>query len=57
MCKEIPGFKYLALSEPNPQKKFHRLGWIVFDEGTDMDGAYEKLNEQKVTDICAHIRI
>ena len=48
MCKEIPGFKYLALSEPNPQKKFHRLGWIVFEEDTDMDAAYEKLNEKKV---------
>ncbi|CAJ0625334.1 8356_t:CDS:10 [Entrophospora sp. SA101] len=47
MCKEIPGFKYLALSEPNPQKKFHRLGWIVFEEDTDMDSAYEKLNEKK----------
>ncbi|CAG8532552.1 7031_t:CDS:10 [Acaulospora colombiana] len=44
---KISGFKYLALSEPNPQKKFHRLGWIVFEEGTDMDKAYEKLNEQK----------
>ena len=48
MCKTIEGFQYLALSEPNPQKKFHRLGWIVFKEGTDMDVAYEKLNEKKV---------
>lgn len=48
MCKTIEGFQYLALSEPNPQKKFHRLGWIVFKEGTDMDSAYDKLNEQKV---------
>jgi len=48
MCKDVEGFQYLALSEPNPQKKFHRLGWIVFKEGTNMDAAYEKLNEVKV---------
>jgi hypothetical protein len=55
MCKTIEGFQYLALSEPNPQKKFHRLGWIVFKEGTDMDSAYEKLNEQKV--YLMHVRL
>ncbi|RHZ57035.1 hypothetical protein Glove_395g48 [Diversispora epigaea] len=55
MCKEIPGFKYLALSEPNPQKKFHRLGWIVFEEGTDMDDAYEKLNEQKIDEFVFYL--
>ncbi|CAG8435551.1 2247_t:CDS:10 [Scutellospora calospora] len=55
MCKEIPGFKYLALSEPNPQKKFHRLGWIVFEEGTDMDSAYERLNEQKIDEFVFYL--
>ncbi|CAG8485710.1 12361_t:CDS:10 [Racocetra fulgida] len=55
MCKEIPGFKYLALSEPNPQKKFHRLGWIVFEEGSDMDAAYEKLNEQKIDEFVFYL--
>jgi hypothetical protein len=48
MCERVEGFKYLALSEPNPQKKFHRLGWIVFTEETDMDEAFKQLNEQKV---------
>ncbi|CAG8595725.1 4466_t:CDS:10 [Funneliformis caledonium] len=55
MCKTIEGFQYLALSEPNPQKKFHRLGWIVFKEGTDMDNAYEKLNEQKIDEFVFYL--
>ncbi|GBC27799.2 C2H2-type zinc finger transcription factor [Rhizophagus irregularis DAOM 181602=DAOM 197198] len=55
MCKTIEGFQYLALSEPNPQKKFHRLGWIVFKEGTDMDSAYDKLNEQKIDEFVFYL--
>ncbi|CAG8555537.1 8571_t:CDS:2, partial [Ambispora leptoticha] len=55
MCNKVEGFKYLALSEPNPSKKFHRLGWIVFEEGTNMDAAYEQLNEQKVDEFTFYL--
>ncbi|KAG9298191.1 hypothetical protein G9A89_002679 [Geosiphon pyriformis] len=55
MCKMVEGFKYLALSEPNPSKKFHRLGWIVFEEGTNMDSAFDQLNEQKVDDFIFYL--
>ena len=32
------GFKWLSLSDPNPQKRCHRMGWIIlnpFPEGSD----------------------
>jgi uncharacterized C2H2 Zn-finger protein len=27
------GFKWLSLSDPNAQKKFHRIGWVVLNPG------------------------
>jgi hypothetical protein len=29
------GFKWLSLSDPNPSKKFHRMGWIMLHPGGD----------------------
>ena len=39
-CKEHLGegegaFKWLSLSDPNPLKKCHRIGWIMLHSGTD----------------------
>ena len=38
LCKEHlgeedGGFKWLSLSDPNPLKKFHRIGWIMIHPG------------------------
>ena len=48
-CKQVEGFDYIALGEPNVTKKFHRIGWVVFKEGSDMESAVEKLCESKVS--------
>lgn len=42
-CKEnlgedAGGFKWLSLSDPNPSKKFHRIGWIMLHPTPDEDG-------------------
>lgn len=29
------GFKWLSLSDPNPAKKFHRIGWIMINPGPE----------------------
>ncbi|KAF2459993.1 hypothetical protein BDY21DRAFT_413777 [Lineolata rhizophorae] len=29
------GFKWLSLSDPNPQKKCHRIGWVVLNPAID----------------------
>ncbi|KAG4099213.1 hypothetical protein H8356DRAFT_361433 [Neocallimastix lanati (nom. inval.)] len=55
LCSSFEGFDYLAISDPNPQKKFHRLGWIVFKEGTNIKEAYEKFNNAKIDDFVFHL--
>ncbi|CAO3630533.1 unnamed protein product [Mucor hiemalis] len=55
MCNKIEGFDYLSLSEPGPNKKFHRIGWISFKEGTDMKKVFELMDNQKVDDFVFHL--
>lgn len=57
MCKKVEGFDYLALSEPSPNKKFHRIGWIKFKEGTDIKKRFEELDNQKVDDFVFHLAL
>lgn len=55
MCQKVEGFDYIALSDPNPSKKFHRVGWIKFKPGTDMKSAFEQLDNQKVDEFVFHL--
>ncbi|KAJ3283963.1 hypothetical protein HK104_010145 [Borealophlyctis nickersoniae] len=55
VCQQVEGFKYLVLSDPKPEKNMHRLGWVVFHEGTDMASAKEELNNQKIGDFVIHV--
>ncbi|KAJ5698733.1 hypothetical protein N7462_000738 [Penicillium macrosclerotiorum] len=36
------GFKWLSLSDPNPSKKFHRMGWIMLHPGADTTNIVER---------------
>ncbi|KAG8530753.1 uncharacterized protein KY384_004110 [Bacidia gigantensis] len=36
------GFKWLSLSDPNPQKKCHRIGWIMLNPSSDESDATER---------------
>lgn len=36
------GFKWLSLSDPNPSKKFHRMGWIMLHPGGDTTHTVER---------------
>ena len=29
------GFKWLSLSDPNPSKRYHRIGWVMLNPGSD----------------------
>lgn len=33
LSEEAGGFRWLSLSDPNPQKKYHRIGWIMLHPG------------------------
>ncbi|KAI5475890.1 hypothetical protein MNV49_000723 [Pseudohyphozyma bogoriensis] len=54
-CSKVLGFDYLVLSDPNPLKKFHRVGWVVFKEGTDMDEASKLLCESTIGTFTLHM--
>ncbi|CAG8025185.1 unnamed protein product [Penicillium olsonii] len=51
------GFKGLSLSDPNPSKKFHRMGWIMLHPSTETsvvergDGREEELDESERTGV------
>ncbi|ODQ55469.1 hypothetical protein SAICODRAFT_23505 [Saitoella complicata NRRL Y-17804] len=47
---KVPGFRFLSLSDPNPAKKFHRIGWIVLDEEADVDAALKLLENVTIHD-------
>lgn len=36
------GFKWLSLSDPNPSKKFHRIGWIMLHPAAETTHAVER---------------
>ena len=39
---ESGGFKWLSLSDPNPLKKCHRIGWIMIHPGSEQDAPPER---------------
>ena len=43
--KNVPGYQYLALSDPSPKKQYARVGWIQFAASTDMEHALKVLNK------------
>lgn len=36
------GFKWLSLSDPNPLKKCHRIGWIMLHPGSEIEAPVER---------------
>ena len=53
------GFKWLSLSDPNPLKKYHRMGWIMLNPVTESgivergDGREAEDGEEEQTDTSA----
>lgn len=48
VLKSKPGFRYLALGEPHAAKRWHRVGWAMYDSDIDME---ETLNALQGKDI------
>ncbi|KAJ3060748.1 hypothetical protein HDU99_005798, partial [Rhizoclosmatium hyalinum] len=49
-CNMVAGFKHVVLSDPRVDKNYVRLGWIVLEEGTDLDGALKELQGKRITE-------
>jgi hypothetical protein len=46
----MDGFKYLSVSDPNPNKKFARVGWIIVEDPANPDDVVKLLDEQRIHD-------
>lgn len=57
MYSKVDGFDYLSLSEPQPNRKFQRIGWICFKPGTDIKHVFNQLDNQKVDDFVFHLAL
>uniref|UniRef100_A0A8D2LHJ8 Serrate, RNA effector molecule n=1 Tax=Varanus komodoensis TaxID=61221 RepID=A0A8D2LHJ8_VARKO len=36
LCKQYPGFMRVALSDPQPERRFFRRGWVTFDRSVNI---------------------
>lgn len=43
-----PGFRYLALGEPHVAKRWHRVGWAMYEPGIDMEDTLNALQGKDV---------
>lgn len=46
--QEEPGFLYLALGEPHPNKKWARAGWASFDDAEGLQESIDRLNAKTI---------
>ncbi|TPX60142.1 hypothetical protein PhCBS80983_g02000 [Powellomyces hirtus] len=54
VCASIEGFKYLVLSDPRAPSG-NRLGWVIFEDGTDMAKAQEALNGKQIDNFTLRV--
>ncbi|XP_022788107.1 serrate RNA effector molecule homolog isoform X2 [Stylophora pistillata] len=50
VCKRFAGFLRVALSDPSPERKFIRRGWITFDRSVNIKEICWDLNNIRVKD-------
>ena len=55
--RTCPGFRYVALLEPIPQRRYHRAGIAVFEPGTDMREAIRRLDGKMFGDFMLHLAV
>lgn len=44
------GFKWLSLSDPNPSKRYHRIGWIMLNPGSEGAVKDEDVKNEDIKD-------
>lgn len=49
LVKTVPGFQFLSLSDPNPTKRYYRIGWIMLSEDSDPQAAIEMLEGKSIS--------
>ncbi|RXK40727.1 hypothetical protein M231_01979 [Tremella mesenterica] len=54
---QCEGFQYLALTEPQIKKSFHRVAWAQFAEGVDVKEVVDKLDGSKLDNFTFHMGV
>ena len=57
LCEKLQGFKYLVFSDPRPDKRMSRIGWIVFEQGTDLESAMKEIDGVASGDFIMHLAL
>ncbi|KAK3699552.1 hypothetical protein QZH41_003926 [Actinostola sp. cb2023] len=50
ICKRFPGFLRVALSDPSPDRRFYRRGWITFERSVNIKEICWDLNNIRIKD-------
>ncbi|OCF43077.1 hypothetical protein I317_03046 [Kwoniella heveanensis CBS 569] len=53
----IPGFQWLAVSEPAQKKSFHRVAWAQYADDVDISEVIQKLDGQKIDGFTFHMSV
>jgi hypothetical protein len=57
LFQSVPGFRYLALTEPAMKKAFHRVAWAQFSEDVDINEVVGKLADSKIDNFTFHMGV
>ncbi|KAK7206869.1 hypothetical protein BZA70DRAFT_288316 [Myxozyma melibiosi] len=49
LVKTVPGFQFLSLSDPNPTKRYYRIGWVMLSDDSDPKVAMEMLEGKSIS--------
>ncbi|XP_055871422.1 serrate RNA effector molecule homolog A-like isoform X4 [Biomphalaria glabrata] len=50
MCRRYPGFKRVALQDPQPERRFFRRGWVTFSKDCNIKDVCWSLNNIRLRD-------
>ena len=49
MCKQYAGFRRVCITDPAPERKFWRRGWVTFDHTVQIRNMCYEFNLNKVS--------
>ncbi|KAK0536607.1 hypothetical protein OC834_001129 [Tilletia horrida] len=52
-----PGFRYVAYGEVNALKRWSRIAWVMFEEGTDVRDIVKRLDKSQAGDITLNMAV
>ncbi|OXG51481.1 arsenite-resistant protein ASR2 [Cryptococcus neoformans] len=57
LFSKVPGFQWLAISDPSQKRSFHRVAWAQYADDTDVSKVIEQLDSTKIEGFTFHLTI